>query len=1075
MQSLLRNHSARPKLTMSRPEDSDEREADQAADAVVANRPLPPLADHSGGAPCSHCSAVRRQNSDGMPGALAAARSMPVMGFMQSGGRPLTPGMRREFESNFDTDLSSVRIHEGAAASSAADAFGAQAFTIGSDIAFAPGKFAPSTRAGHHLLAHELAHVVQRAGTTSQAPKISRQVAPGANPGASTDTPQAEPQAPRGSPVLYFRGVPLVDDRAFVAAQLRHLIAQGGLAGADEFVAILNGAPPSGVPLPLPPAHLTATGSLRPHTPLDAIREDQDKQLREHLAPLVTDVYQKEVRPAAVQFLLDFEVKARANAEATLQANEQQAKTEAFKYGITSTQITKTKYTHDEFGVSSPEIETHTVYSMKDSTEASGLRDAAKVLLGRRREIDQLFADQSKHIIVAEGILVPDSEFPVIGKQIQEKKEAYTNLRAVLSTEHPALAAFSDLEQGSGALQTIAEKGAGADTATLIGERIAQQLGNIARVREGLASRDVNVWRQEKIVGLTNAQFGVAEDPTKARLVNDKVASEQPGILAALGLLVLNVAALLLAGPTGGLSLVVAAGVNVAVTAAHVQDYLMESALSGTAFDKAQAISKEEPSLFWLAIEIAGTAFDVGTAAPALFKAFRTLAPLVKAAATATEGEKAIKSLETLRIAAQEGKGARGVEFAEKVVAQTKSLRKGEAAVVEGAQITEAESKLLRAAGQAAEAEAATDIGKALKTATGEMHLSKAGHLFSCSSPCTELAAKYAEVFAKDSGLAAELAAIESRGAAAAEARRLAEASKDSVGIAKAEELAAKVKADAAGLESRIISANPQLAAIAETEEAVTAIKQVEAEEAVAKGRYPKDAAALEKVRPVAENPPKGVDPADPLWKDYLSYFDARLKAIKEGVEGAKPPLTPEAFMDFLGKFRRGTKFQEGVLAGLEGEKNLPVAQRTVLGEMKDPIVESNVGIAGKGKGENTKFVDQLVVDGATVGEGKIPDIVALSNKSRAWPETLNASSRASSRTQVIEDATEALTKYGGEVTLRRPDGPLQVLFNQPVKVSKVILVYDRAFVKTAELENLIKDAAKGVKINGQQVSVIFR
>src|SRR3954471_20874347 len=41
----------------------------------------------------------------------------------------------------------------------------ARAFTLGRDIAFAPGEYAPGTAQGRRLIAHELAHVVQQTGT----------------------------------------------------------------------------------------------------------------------------------------------------------------------------------------------------------------------------------------------------------------------------------------------------------------------------------------------------------------------------------------------------------------------------------------------------------------------------------------------------------------------------------------------------------------------------------------------------------------------------------------------------------------------------------------------------------------------------------------------------------------------------------------------------------------------------------------------------------------------------------------------------------------------------------------------
>jgi hypothetical protein len=60
-------------------------------------------------------------------------------------------------------DLSLVRLHHnGTEAERACRALGARAFTVGSDIYFGAGAFAPRTPAGLRLLAHEVAHVVQQ-------------------------------------------------------------------------------------------------------------------------------------------------------------------------------------------------------------------------------------------------------------------------------------------------------------------------------------------------------------------------------------------------------------------------------------------------------------------------------------------------------------------------------------------------------------------------------------------------------------------------------------------------------------------------------------------------------------------------------------------------------------------------------------------------------------------------------------------------------------------------------------------------------------------------------------------------
>jgi Domain of unknown function (DUF4157) len=76
-------------------------------------------------------------------------------------GQRLPEAVQRKMESFFGVDFSGVRVHVGAEAPS----IGALAFTIGSDLYFAPGQYNPASPHGQRLLGHELTHVVQqRAG-----------------------------------------------------------------------------------------------------------------------------------------------------------------------------------------------------------------------------------------------------------------------------------------------------------------------------------------------------------------------------------------------------------------------------------------------------------------------------------------------------------------------------------------------------------------------------------------------------------------------------------------------------------------------------------------------------------------------------------------------------------------------------------------------------------------------------------------------------------------------------------------------------------------------------------------------
>lgn len=61
-------------------------------------------------------------------------------------------------------DFSQVRLHRGLQAAESARAVNALAYTVGPNIVFDAGQYSPTTASGQHLLAHELAHVVQQKG-----------------------------------------------------------------------------------------------------------------------------------------------------------------------------------------------------------------------------------------------------------------------------------------------------------------------------------------------------------------------------------------------------------------------------------------------------------------------------------------------------------------------------------------------------------------------------------------------------------------------------------------------------------------------------------------------------------------------------------------------------------------------------------------------------------------------------------------------------------------------------------------------------------------------------------------------
>ncbi len=77
------------------------------------------------------------------------------------GGAPLPEVVAARMAMLLGHDFAHVRVHADAAAAALAAQLGARAFTVGDDVYFAAGQWAPDTTAGERLLVHELTHVVQ--------------------------------------------------------------------------------------------------------------------------------------------------------------------------------------------------------------------------------------------------------------------------------------------------------------------------------------------------------------------------------------------------------------------------------------------------------------------------------------------------------------------------------------------------------------------------------------------------------------------------------------------------------------------------------------------------------------------------------------------------------------------------------------------------------------------------------------------------------------------------------------------------------------------------------------------------
>ena len=107
-----------------------------------------------------------------------AGTSVPpiVNDVLSSKGQPLDRTTRAFFEPRFGHGFGSIRVHADSKGAEAARSIDASAFTAGSHIVFASGRYLPYTRDGKELLAHELTHVIQQQAGGSGNRTIQRSV-----------------------------------------------------------------------------------------------------------------------------------------------------------------------------------------------------------------------------------------------------------------------------------------------------------------------------------------------------------------------------------------------------------------------------------------------------------------------------------------------------------------------------------------------------------------------------------------------------------------------------------------------------------------------------------------------------------------------------------------------------------------------------------------------------------------------------------------------------------------------------------------------------------------------------------
>lgn len=126
---------------------------------------------YSAGGKCDKCQKhATRLHREAVNDATPSGVPSIVNDVLASSSQPLQSETRAWMEPRFGYDFSNVRVHTDTRAAQSAEAVNALAYTVGQDVVFGAGQYAPDTARGSRLLVHELTHVVQqaRAGTNTQ-------------------------------------------------------------------------------------------------------------------------------------------------------------------------------------------------------------------------------------------------------------------------------------------------------------------------------------------------------------------------------------------------------------------------------------------------------------------------------------------------------------------------------------------------------------------------------------------------------------------------------------------------------------------------------------------------------------------------------------------------------------------------------------------------------------------------------------------------------------------------------------------------------------------------------------------
>ena len=598
-------------------------------------------------------------------------------------GRSLEGGVRSRMESAFDTDFSNVRVHTDANASGVSSSLNARAFTVGENVAFGAGEYQPGTPVGDALIAHELAHVVQQEGADpiyasmpvlenqqnalekdadKSALKAIASLWNGTKRAIGDISKNIKPTLTSGLalqrcskdrvdiPQEYLRGETLTEEEEEKLDRLEGLhhvystyddyrsLSESQRSTSAMGLALARGG---GV---LGGGGLAGT-SIGMQPTVNRARERAESAAQAEGFENLEEFIQ-----ATQSFEEVFQRYALRTAFAMLEENERLVEAELQRYG--------SSLSGDSF------------------RDLQSIINSIRPLVVEANEIDRVIRESTAMLAGSAGMPVSPTESP-------RAKELRGQAREQLLGAALRFPVLADSSLNLSRLVNAADEGS---LRQLFRGTATDRLEDIDESRQNLARNPESVWKLERVVDRSRQGLGIIEGSVYDAIIQDKKSEIRISdtiknlILAgfAIGITIATAGA---AAPIAIAGAATGAAVSIYQAAEHVEEFQAQQAAVGTAFDRARALSANEPSLFWLAVDIIGAVVDVTgvaragttalraarTAESSLFRSLsanQELRPVLEAVSAGTATDEQIR---TLRQVVQSTAESQGVQNAARV------------------------------------------------------------------------------------------------------------------------------------------------------------------------------------------------------------------------------------------------------------------------------------------------------------------------------------------------------------------------------------------------------------------------